>query len=43
MWLLNIELMYYRQNHQAVQGFMLLWRFMLRTFRQRLTALSVLN
>jgi len=43
MWLLNIELMYYRQNHQAGQGFMLLWRFMLRTFRQRLTALSVLN
>jgi len=40
MWLLNIELMYYRQNHQAGQGFMLLWRFVLRTFRQRLAALS---
>jgi len=43
MWLLNIELMYYRQNHQAGQGFMLLWRFVLRTFRQRLAALSGLN
>jgi len=43
MGLLNNELMYYRQNHQAVQGFVLLWRFMLRTFRQRLAALFGLN